>query len=138
MSSLAATDIPRRILYINVSRIGDTLLVTPAVRAVAAAYPEAEITLLGHPKRAEILRHLPFAAQVSTISKYRAPWLGRFGGKHYDLAFICGYDTAIVKYALRVAGQVIAFRQPDTALNSRLFHAVEHPIFQTEHAVRIQ
>ena len=138
MSSLAGTEIPRRILYINVSRIGDTLLVTPAVRAVAAAYPEAEITLLGHPKRAEILRHLPFAAQVNTISKYRAPWLGRFGSNRYDLAFICGYDTALVKYALRVARQVIAFSQPDTALNSRLFHAVDHPAFQTEHAVHIQ
>lgn len=137
-STDAGAGIPRRILYINVSRIGDTLLVTPAVRAVAAAYPDAEITLLGHPKRAEILQNLPFVARIGTISKQRAPWLGRLGGKPYDLAFICGYDAAIVNYALRVAEKVIAFRQPDTALNTRLFRAVEHPKFQTEHAVRIQ
>jgi len=129
---------PRRILYINVSRIGDTLLVTPAVRAVAAAFPGAEITLLGHPKRAEILRNLPFVSRVGTISKRRAPWLGRFAGRTFDLAFVCGYDAALVDYALRVAGKVVAFRQPDEALNARLFRAVEHPAAQAEHAARIQ
>lgn len=138
MNFPAGTETPRRILYINVSRIGDTLLVTPAVRAVAAAFPKAGITLLGHPKRAEILQNLPFVARVGTISKQRAPWLGRFGGKQFDLAFVCGYDAAIVEYALRVAGKVVAFKQPDAALNARLFRAVEHPAFQTEHAVRIQ
>ena len=138
MNLPAGTETPRRILYINVSRIGDTLLVTPAVRAVATAFPQAEITLLGHPKRAEILHNLPFVARVGTISKQRAPWFGRVGGKQFDLAFVCGYDAAIVKYALRVARKVIAFRQPDSALNARLFRAVEHPSFQTEHAVRIQ
>jgi ADP-heptose:LPS heptosyltransferase len=35
---------PGRIL-INVTHIGDTLLATPAVRALATAWPEAEITL---------------------------------------------------------------------------------------------
>lgn len=138
MNSPAGIDTPKRILYINVSRIGDTLLVTPAVRAVAAAFPEAEITLLGHPKRAEILQNLPFVHRVSTITKNRAPLLGRIGERKYDLAFVCGYDAPLVEYALRVSRRVIAFRQPDQALNSRLFRAVEHPPFQTEHAVRIQ
>lgn len=138
MNLPAGTEKPRRILYINVSRIGDTLLVTPAVRAVAVAFPAAEITLLGHPKRAEILENLPFVTRTGVISKQRAPWLGRFSGKQFDLAFVCGYDAAIVEYALRVARKVIAFRQPEATLNTRLFHAVEHPAFQTEHAVRIQ
>ena len=38
---------PRSILVINVSRIGDTLLVTPALRALARAWPQARITVLG-------------------------------------------------------------------------------------------
>jgi heptosyltransferase-3 len=138
MNLPAGTEVPQRILYINVSRIGDTLLVTPAVRAVATVFPEAEITLLGHPKRAQILSNLRFVDRVGTISKYRAPWLGRFGKKQFDLAFVCGYDHALVDYALRVATKVIAFRQPDETLNSRLFCAVEHPTFQTSHAVQIQ
>ncbi len=138
MNLPAVTEVPGRVLYINVSRIGDTLLVTPAVRAVAQAFPSAQIDLFGHPKRAEILQHLPFVSQVGSISKQRAPWLGRLTGKLYDLAFVCGYDAPIINYALRVSQRVIAFRQADESLNARLFRAVEHPAFQTEHAVRIQ
>jgi heptosyltransferase-3 len=142
MSSSAATDAglpePRDILYINVSRIGDTLLVTPAVRAVAARWPQARITLLAHPKREEVLRFLPFVHRTGTIEKQRARFMGRLPGKTYDLAFVCNFDAPLVDYALRVARRVVAFRQPDEALNRRLYKAVEHPALQTTHAVDIQ
>lgn len=142
MSSSAATETglpePRDILYINVSRIGDTLLVTPAVRAVAARWPQARIDLLAHPKREEVLRHLPFAHRTGGIEKQRARFMGRLPGKRYDLAFVCNFDAPLVEYALRVARHVVAFRQPDEALNQRLYRAVEHPALQTTHAVDIQ
>ena len=128
----------RRILYINVSRIGDTLLVTPAVRAVAKAYPKAKLTLLGHPKRMEILENLPFVARVGGITKYRAIWKGWLPSSPYDLAFVCGYDKPLIEYALRVSRRVVAFDQTDPSLNQRLFASAPHPPFQTEHAVRIQ
>ena len=138
MNSLAGIEAPRRILYINVSRIGDTLLATPAVRAVAAAFPHAEITLLGHPKRYEVLENLPFVHRIGAITKYSAQWRGWQPGKRYDIAFVHGYDKAIVSYALRDSHHVIAFSQPDKAINERLFRAVTFPPFQTEHAVHIQ
>lgn len=142
MSSSAATDAdppaPRDILYINVSRIGDTLLVTPAVRAVAAHWPRARIHLLAHPKREEVLRFLPFVHRTGTIEKQRAHFMGWLPGKPYDLAFVCNFDAPLVEYALRVARRVVAFRQPDAALNARLYKAVEHPALQTTHAVDIQ
>jgi len=146
MSSSGATESalpePREILYINVSRIGDTLLVTPAVRAVAARWPQARITLLAHPKREEVLRKLPFVQRTGGIEKQRARFMGRIGnpfaGKAYDLAFVCNFDAPLVDYALRVARRVVAFRQPDAALNRRLYRAVEHPALQTTHAVDIQ
>ena len=125
---------PRRILVIHVSRIGDTLLATPALRAIAAAWPEARITVLGHPKRVEILRHLPFVHEVGAITKQRAlvrGWLG----KRYDLAFVYGFDKPLVAYGLRVARRTVAFCQDDAALNARLFRAVEPAPFQSEHAV---
>lgn len=128
----------RSILVINVSRIGDTLLVTPAVRAIAAAYPGARITCLGHPKRVEILEHLPFIARVGAITKRRAPWLGRLGGKSYDLAFVYGNDRPLIEYALRAARKVIAFRQGDEAVDSRLYKAVAPPAFQSVHSVLLQ
>lgn len=127
---------PTSILFIAVSRIGDTLFATPAMRAVATAWPGAKITLLGHPNRAEVLEHLPWAHQVGTITKRRATWMGRLGGARYDLAFVFGFDEVLVAYALRVAKQVVAFQQADPALNARLFAAVPKPPFQSEHAVR--
>lgn len=129
---------PLNILYINVSRIGDTLLVTPAVRAVAACWPQARIHLLAHPKREEVLRHLPFVHRTGTISKDRTAFMGWLPGKPYDLAFVCNFDAPLLEYALRVAHRVVAFQQPDDALNARLYRAVEHPALQTTHAVDIQ
>lgn len=125
-----------RILVIQVSRIGDTLFATPALCALAAAFPAAEITVLAHPKRAEVLEHLPFLACVGRITKGRARWLGWLGGKGYDLALVYGFDEPLVAYALRVARRVVAFRQEDDSLNRRLAPAVEVPPFQDEHAVR--
>lgn len=130
-------DLPR-FLVINVSRIGDTLLATPAIRAVAAAFPGCEITCLAHPKRAEILRHLPFVSRVGTIEKHRARLRGRLGRKRYDYALVYGHDRSLIEYALRVAHKVVAFRQVDENLNARLYRIAEEPPLQTVHAVRIQ
>jgi heptosyltransferase-3 len=148
MSSSAATEgelpEPREILYINVSRIGDTLLVTPAVRAVAARWPAARITLLAHPKREEVVAQPALRAshQRSIEKAAGANFMGRiwnpFAGKAFDLAFVCNFDAPLIEYALRVAHRVVAFRQSDDALNRRLYRAVEHPALQTTHAVDIQ
>ena len=130
----ASLPAPASILVINVSRIGDTLLATPALRALAAAWPQARLTVLGHPKRIEILQHLPFIAETGSITKARAAWRGRFGGRRWDLALVYGFDKPLVAYALRAARRVAAFRQDDAALDARLFRCVERPAFQAEHA----
>ncbi|MEI7428844.1 MAG: glycosyltransferase family 9 protein [Betaproteobacteria bacterium] len=117
----SATDI----LVINVTRIGDTLLTTPSLRAIAAANPGANLTFLGHPKRTEVLCHLPYVKNVGSITKTWAPFLGHLGGKRYDLAFVFGFDEALVAYALRVARRVVAFRQKNDSLNQRLYRIAE-------------
>jgi heptosyltransferase-3 len=126
---------PASILFIAVSRIGDTLFATPAIRAVAVAYPGARISVLGHPKRAEVFEHLPFVHRVGSVSKGRATWRGWLGAKSFDLAFVFGFDAALVAYALRVSERVVAFEQEDVSLNRRLFAGVTRPPFQSEHAV---
>lgn len=123
------------ILVIHVSRIGDTLLATPALRAIAEAHPEARITVLAHPNRAEVLQHLPFVRRVAAITKNSAPWRGWLGSKRYDLALVFGHDKALVAYALRVARRVAAFRQDDPALDARLQPAVSEPPRHQQHAV---
>ena len=136
MAEAVVSPTPRSILVINVCRIGDTLLATPAVRALARAWPDAKITLLGHPKRVEVLEHLPWIADAKGISKNSARLRGRLVSPRHDLALVYGFDPPLVKYALRVARRVVAFRQRDEALNRRLFCAVEAPAFQAAHAVR--
>lgn len=125
----------RSILVINVARIGDTLLVTPALRALAAKWPEAAITFLGHPKRVEVMHHLPFLAATGPISKHRARWSGWLSRRRWDLALVYGFDRALVSYALRTARDVVAFRQGSAALDARLMHCVEPPRPLSDHAV---
>ncbi len=128
---------PRRILVINVTRIGDTLLTTPVLRALKKAWPQAELTFAGHKKRIEVLQHLPFIAHLKHIDKKIAPFLGRLGGHRYDLALVYGNDAPLVDYALRVSDKVIAFRQPGEKLNQRLYAIAREDGFQPNHAVTL-
>lgn len=119
------TDGPHSILVINVTRIGDTLYMTPALRALAAHWPRARITVLAHPKRAEILQNFPGVARIGAISKGRARFMGWLPGRRYDLAIVFGRDTALLKYALRAARRVMAFRQGKADIDACLQPAVE-------------
>jgi heptosyltransferase-3 len=125
-------------LVVNVARIGDTILATPAMQAIASAHPGCGITALAHPKRVEVLLGLPFMTHVGGITKNTAPWRGRFGGCRYDYAVVYGFDEALVAYALRVAKRVVAFRQKDEMLNRQLFRCVDEPPAGSEHAVSLR
>ena len=122
------------ILAIIVARIGDTLLVTPALRALKAAIAQGRLTVLAHPKRLEVLQHLPFIDALEGITKTTAQARGWIGKSRYDLALVYGRDAALVRYALRASAAVIAFAQQDKALNRRLAHAVAEP-GEPQHAV---
>lgn len=122
-------------LVINVSRIGDTLFSTPAMRALATAYPGCRITALGHPRRAEVFLGLSFLHRVGTITKRTAPWRGRLDGTRYTYALVYGFDEPLVAYALRVADRVVAFRQSSAEINARLYRCVEPPVIKSEHSV---
>ena len=115
------------ILVIHVARIGDTLLVTPAVRALKQAAPKGRLTCLLHPARRALYENLPWVDELGAITPKTAWLRGRFGGHRYDYALVYGHDAPLVRYALRVAGRVVAFRQDDDALNARLWRAVPAP-----------
>ncbi len=128
----------RRILAIQVSRIGDTLLSTPTLRAISTHFPQARMTVLGHPNRCEVFEHISFIHAVAPITKRTALWQGWMPGKPYDLAFVFGYDEPLVRYALRVARDVVAMRQQDEALNARLLHLATEPAPKSRHAIYMQ
>ena len=58
-----------KILVIVVSRIGDTLLTTPAIKSIANHYPNSKITILAHPKRLEVLSNLDFVHSYGKVDK---------------------------------------------------------------------
>jgi heptosyltransferase III len=131
----------KRVLIINVTRIGDTLLNTPAIRAIARRFPTASITVLGHEKRVEVLANIPYIAKIGSISKKSAPFRARFAaltGNRYDWAFVWGNDIALHRYALRKARRVVAYRQKDEQLNRRLFCAAIEPQLYSMHGVSMQ
>ncbi len=117
----------KRVLIINVTRIGDTLLATPALRAIAKFFPNAALTCLGHPKRAEVLENIPYLAKVGGITKNSARFRGWLGSSRYDWAFVWGPDRALYEYALRKATHVVGFRQNDAAIDARLYAAQPEP-----------
>ncbi len=115
------------ILVIHVARIGDTLLVTPAVRALKQATPDGRLTCLLHPARQALYENLPWVDELGAITPKTAWLRKRFNRKRYDYALVYGHDTPLVRYALRAAGRVVAFRQGDDALDARLWRAVPAP-----------
>ncbi len=123
-----------QVLVIIVARIGDTLLVTPALRALKAALPQGRLTVLAHPKRLEVLQHLPFIDALEAITKTSSQVRGWIGKNRFDLALVYGQDAALVRYALRASDRVVAFAQKDAALNRRLAHSVAEPV-APQHAV---
>jgi heptosyltransferase-3 len=123
-----------RVLVIAVARIGDTLLATPMLRALKQASPRGYLEVMTHPKRLDVLRHLPFIDRLTSISKGSAWLRSLLRTKRFDWAFVFGQDLALVKYALRVSDKVVAFRQADDAVNARLHDAVDEPI-PSPHAV---
>ncbi len=128
----------RRVLIVNVTRIGDTLLATPAIRAIAAFFPNAEVTCLGHPLRYTVLENLPYLAKVGAISKKSAwfrGWADVFTEPEYDYAFVWGQDRALVGYACRKARRVIAEQQQSARINQKLLMAFEAPPQNSIHAV---
>lgn len=122
-------------LVINVARIGDTLFATPSIHALATHYPGSRIDALAHPRRAEVLKNLPFITRVGAITKKTAPFRGWLQSKRYDYAIVYGFDEALVRYALRVAHRTIAFEQKTLSLNTHLYRMVKPPAFQAAHAI---
>lgn len=107
---------PRRILVINIARFGDTLLITPVLKALKAQWPKATLDVFAHKKTASVIENLPWIDAVRSFSRKKAAWLKFFARPQYDLALVYGSDDALVEYARRVSAQTISFsREPGEA-----------------------
>ncbi len=86
----------RKILIVNVNWLGDTLFVTPFIRAVREKYPDSYIAVLSHPRCYEILEGNPNINEIIIYDerKQHKNILCRFSmvsylrSKKFDEAFI--------------------------------------------------
>src|SRR3954467_8156046 len=73
----------KRILAVRLDNLGDVLVTTPAIHAIKASLPEAEITLLASPVGAQAGRLNPDLADVVV---YEAPWMAPWARLPQDSA----------------------------------------------------
>jgi ADP-heptose:LPS heptosyltransferase len=90
----------RRLLLVNTTSLGDTLLATPAVNAARRAWPEAEIWALVHQRWAVILESSPYLnGIIEYAGKFKKIYalLKKLHGLNPDLVIILqGNDPDIV------------------------------------------
>ncbi len=92
-------------LVIKVRAMGDTLLATPALRALRRAYPEARITVLVSPAGKAVLEGNPDIDRIFVYERksmwYGLKYLLKLNRSKYDLvlALHASFRTALMAYA---------------------------------------
>jgi ADP-heptose:LPS heptosyltransferase len=114
-----------RFLIVRACAIGDFVLHLPALRALAAAHPEAQFTLVGYPAILSLARtFLPVQEIVSVESQ---PWSGLFSapvpGIRYDAAWVWMKDSAVAENLRRSGVPEVFHRSPFPSAGQ---HAAEH------------
>lgn len=93
-----------RILVITLSNIGDVVMTTPVLEALAAAYPETAIDVLADPRSSVLLRHAPYLGQVFERNK-GAPWAEQWSLirslRQRRYALIVDLRTRVIPWLLR-------------------------------------
>jgi len=84
---------PHRVLFLRHDRIGDMILTTGILRAIAEAYPTIQLDVLASPINAAILRNEPYVHEVVVArTKKPASWPGTFRdlrARRYDAVIDC-------------------------------------------------
>ncbi len=128
---------PSAVLAVSTTAIGDTLLSTPAIRALKATFPDARVDILADARRMQVLAGNPFVDSIIPYEKGMGPFI-RTARRLREVA----YDVAVVLHAndpdilpLLAAGRipaVVGYREA-TAFPNLLTRVV--PLREEEHAI---
>lgn len=89
---------PRRILVVQLRRIGDVILTAPAVAALKRRFPSAAIDFLVEPPAAEVVRAMPEVSETLVYEAGALREIARVRARRYDLVvdFMGNPRTAIL------------------------------------------
>ncbi len=127
-----------RILLVQTAFLGDTILVTPLIRAVRSLFPDSQIDILVIPQTAGVLQNNPHLNKIILFDKRRdkksafTHTLKRLKNEHYDLA-ITAHSSFTTGLLLKLAAipQRIGFdRNP-----IRFFLTQTVPVPSTGHTI---
>lgn len=104
---------PRILIIAFSGRIGDTLLMTPAIKAIANKFPDHYIHVLAHKNRYYLLSELQFIDKIGIISRRMAFFKGRHYCRTYDFGFVFAAPgeqpcSNFINYANRICKKTAA------------------------------
>lgn len=77
----------RSILVLRLRAFGDTLLTTPTLRGLKAAYPHAKLSIVLEPAMVQVVRGLPYLDEVIPFDRLGSKKKGKLGELRATLAF---------------------------------------------------
>jgi len=66
-TSVPKIDHFRRILFIQISAIGDVILLTPTLRAIRKQFPQAHLTMVTSPINQQLIKNCPYIDEILTF-----------------------------------------------------------------------
>ena len=90
---------PKKILIIQLRRIGDVIMTTPVIEVLRNNFPEAHIDFLVEKQGAEILANNPYLTTIHTYDSSRPlQWISKIRSLQYDwvLDFLCNPRSAVI------------------------------------------
>jgi ADP-heptose:LPS heptosyltransferase len=117
-------DSPKRLLVVSTTGIGDTLMGTPALRALRESFPESEIHLLVNAKRKELVAKNP---HVDRVMEYRNNPLHRMLLFFRNLPY--EYDQVLVFHANEDIWPVLRGIRYGVCYNRQNFRNEEKRVF---------
>ncbi len=129
----------KRILLVQTAFLGDTILVTPLIRAVRQLFPDAQIDILAIPQTAAVLQNNPHLNHILLFDKRTnkksafVKTLKELRRQQYDLAISAhsSLTTGLLLWLARIPQRIGFDRSP---IRYFLTHRV--PVPQAEHTIK--
>jgi heptosyltransferase-3 len=113
----------KKILFISTERIGDSLVLTPTIRAVSEKYRNCKIDLVCKKTNFEIFDGNPYIQDVIPLGKLKL-FLSKytFQRKIYDICFCYSVNLNYILYASKVSKKVICHSNKNLKNNINNIH----------------